>query len=113
MATVLNLTIEQGATFTQAVAVGAAYDGYTARAALRSGFGGALLATYTATTVASGSTTLGLAAAITAALTPPTWADASREITLGVYELELVSPDGLIVVRARQGSATLSRKANV
>ncbi len=52
-ASTLNLVIEQGATFTQAVSVGAAYNGYTARAALRRSFGGALLATFTATTVAS------------------------------------------------------------
>jgi hypothetical protein len=111
-ATTLNLTIEQGATFSQTIAVGNTYDGYTARAKLRSQFGpcGELLATFTCSAVSSGNVTLSLTAAQTALLLAPTWAQwDERSILIGVWDLELVS--GATVVRARQGEVDLSLEA--
>lgn len=109
-ATILNLTLEQGATFSSTIAVGAGYDAYTARAKLRREFGGEVLATFACTTVSGGNTTVSLTATETAALTSPTWARTDeREIAVGVWDLELVS--GATVVRARQGTVKLSREA--
>ncbi len=69
MATKLNLSIDQGATFSQTIAVGSTYSGYTVRGKLRqTGFLGALLADLTCTAVSvGGDTTISLTAAQTAA----------------------------------------------
>jgi hypothetical protein len=112
MATKLNLTIDQGATFSQTIAVGVSYSGYTVRGKIRqAGFLGATLAEFTCTAVSvGGDTTISLTAAQTAALCAPTWSAADeRLVDLGVYDLELVS--GATVVRSREGIAKLSREA--
>jgi len=109
-ATRLDITIEQGATFSQTIAVGEAYDGYTARASIRTAFGGSRVVDLSCTTVASGNTTISLTAAQAALLTAPAYARADeREVKIGEWDLELVS--GETVVRSRYGEANLSREA--
>ncbi len=108
-ATTLDLTIEQGATFSQVIALGAAtWDGQTVTAKIRSAFGGNVLATLTGV-IASGNLTLSLTAAETAALVAPAFARADeREVLLGYYDAE--SASGGVVTRHRQGKVTLSRE---
>ncbi len=114
-ASTLHLTVEQGATFSQTIAVtsGAAttYDAYTARAKLRQcGFRGAVLAEFTCSAIAAGSMTISLTAAQTALLVAPVWARVDdRSVQVGVWDLELVS--GSTVVRSREGVVKLSREA--
>ncbi len=112
-ATTLHLLIEQGATFSQtiAVATGSTYDAYTARAKLRqTGFAGAVLAEFTCSAISSGSMTVSLTATQTGAILAPAWASADeRAVPVGVWDLELVS--GATVVRSRQGVVKLSLEA--
>jgi hypothetical protein len=112
-ATTLNLTLEQGATFSQTIAVASdtSLDAYTARARVRRrGFRGCLVVDLTCSAILNGSLTVSLTAAQTAALIPPTWAEVDqRLIDLGVWDLELVS--GSTVVRSREGVVKLSREA--
>ena len=110
MADRVDITIEQGATFTKTVEVGSAYDGYTARAKVRRDFGGSVIVELTATTVASGETTLSLTATETADIArPANAAFRERVAEMGVFDLELVS--GATVVRAVEGKAFHSAEA--
>lgn len=109
-ASALNLTIEQGATFSQVVNLGTTYTGLTPTAMVRQSFGGNLLATFTCTAVdASGNTTISLSATITAALQVNGLSPADREVLLGVWDLE--TSNAGTVVRHRQGKVILSREA--
>ena len=110
MASTLNLLIDQGATFTQAVSVGTSFNGLTPRAVIRDSFGGSLIATLACSVVSAGSTTLSLAAVQTIAIARPASASArERESLLGVWELEI--PNGATVTRTHQGEARLSLEA--
>lgn len=108
-ATALNITIEQGATFSQVIAVGGTYDGDTARATMRRTFGGEKLADLTCSAISAGNVTISLTAVETAALTVMDGTPTEREIVIGVWDLEAV--DGASVVRLRQGKVILSREA--
>ncbi len=112
-ASVLHLTIEQGATFSQAIAVsgGNTLDAYTARAKIRRrGFLGCELVAFTCSAISSGNMTLSLTADQTAMLLAPAWAEVDqRLVDIGVWDLELVS--GATVIRSRQGTVKLSREA--
>lgn len=110
-ATTLDLSIEQGATFAQAVSLGASYDGQTPRAVVRCDFadGGPVLVELACTVVASGSTTLSLTAAQTAALRAGADNPDRRAVPLGYWDLETEA--GGVVVRHRHGRVTLSREA--
>lgn len=110
-ATNLDITIEQGATYSQAIALGAnTWDGQTVRASIRAKFGGAKLLDLTGV-IAAGTLTLSLTAAQTAGLTPPAWArDDERDALLGYYDAESVSGD--TVTRHRQGKVYLSREVS-
>lgn len=108
--TTSNVLIEQGATFTLAVALASGYDGLTPRATIRDAFGGTALATLTCTVVSGNSTTLSLTAAETAALIAGDDArPGERDAILGHWDLETESLDG-VVVRHRQGTVVLSRE---
>jgi hypothetical protein len=110
-ATALDLTIEQGATFSQAIALGAGtWDGQVVTAQIRSAFGGQLLATFTGV-IASGTLTLSLTATQTAAIQGPAHARADeREIVIGYYDAESVNAG--VITRHRQGKVTLSREVS-
>lgn len=111
-ATLLDLTIEQGATFSQAIALGATtWNGQVVTAQIRSKFGGGILATLTGV-IASDTLTLSLTAVQTALLQAPAYArDDEREVVIGYYDAESVSAG--VVTRHRQGKVTLSREASV
>jgi hypothetical protein len=120
-ASTLNLLLEQGATFSQTIAVGVSYAGYTARAKVRrasylcaggyAGFYGDVLVEFTCAAVTmGGDCVIGLTADQTALLLAPPWVTQDeREVLLGVWDLELVS--GATVIRSRQGVVKLSREA--
>lgn len=116
MAAILDLTIEQGATFTLDISVtddaGAVRDltGYTARMSIKRDAreAAALLELTTANgriliTAATGLVQLVLTASETSAIT--TW-------TRGVYDLELVSAGGA-VTRLCEGAVTLAANVTV
>jgi len=115
-ATALDLLIEQGATLSQSVALGASFAGQTVRATIRSGFpaqvGGAgdKVVDLSCTVVdGSGNTVLSLTATQTAALTVPANARFDeRVVLLGRWDLESVG--GAVVTRHRQGDVRLSRE---
>jgi hypothetical protein len=107
--TPLNITIEQGATFSQAVDVGASFNGLTPRGTLRRAFGGVKLADLTCTAVSGGNTTISLTAVQTAALTDLGERPDQREAIVGVWDLETESAG--TVVRHRHGQVILSREA--
>lgn len=110
-ATALNITIEQGATFSQVVNVGATYQGITPTGQLRRSFGGDLLAALTCSAVdGSGNTTISLTATQTGSLQPIDALPSEREVVIGVWDLETSS--GGTVVRHRQGKVILSREAS-
>lgn len=110
-ATKQDITIEQGATYSDTLAVGTAYNTYTARGKIRDAFGGNVLADFTGGTVTAGSVSISLTAAQTAALTATdVQSDQDREVPLGFYDIELVSGDLVTVVRVRQGKVILSRE---
>lgn len=111
MATNLNLTIEQGATFSVDVNVGTTYNGRTPTAKIRNRFGGTLLATPSCTAVSAGVTTVSLTAAQTAALTAPASArDDERDVVIGYWEM--IDTNAGVVTRQRQGTVTLSRQVS-
>jgi hypothetical protein len=109
----LNLTIEQGATFSQVVAVGEAYNGLSPRGTIRRSFGGDSLASLTCSAVAAGNTTISLTAAQTAALQPLSALPSERDVVIGVWDLETPTADATpVVTRHRQGKVILSREAS-
>jgi hypothetical protein len=114
-ATALNLTIEQGATFSQVVNLGTTYTGLTPTAMLRRSFGsgsggGDLIASFSCTAVdGSGNTTVSLTATVTAALQAIGALPSEREAVLGVWDMETINAG--VVVRHRQGKVILSREA--
>jgi hypothetical protein len=107
-ATTLDLTIEQGATFSQPITLGAAtWDGQATTAQLRTTYDGGKLIDFTAA-IAAGILTLSLTAAQTAALSAPAYARADEQlIQIGYYDVESIS--GAVVTRHRQGRVYLSR----
>lgn len=110
-ATNLNLVIEQGATFSQVINVGAALVGVTPTGQIRASFGGALLVALTCTAVtAGGDTTISLTATQTAALSATGAAASEREVAIGVWDLETLVV--ATVVRHRQGRVILIREAS-
>lgn len=112
-ATALNLTIEQGATLSLAIALGAAtWDGQAATAVIRSRFGGTLVKALTCSAIAASAVTISLTAAETALLTAPASArNDERDVVLGYWEL-LATTGGTVVTRLRQGTVTLSRQVS-
>ena len=109
-ATTYDLTIEQGATFSQLVTykesgVAVNLTGYTARMQVRSTLESA--STVVELTTANGRITLGGSAG-TITLTVSATDTAALTAGRGVYDLELVSGSG-IVTRLLQGVATISR----
>ncbi len=107
-ATNLDLTIEQGATFSQAIALGAStWNGQAATAQIRSKFDGGKLVDITAA-IATDTLTLSLTAVQTAALVAPAYARADEQtVLIGYYDVESISGD--VVTRHRQGRVYLSR----
>jgi hypothetical protein len=110
-ATRLDITVEQGATYSLAVTVGTTYNGLTPRGSIRSAFGGNKLADFTCSVVSAGITTITLSATITAAMVSPSIYDDLREVIIGSWDLETDSSG--TVVRHRQGRVTLSLEATV
>ena len=109
-ATTYDITIEQGATFSQLVTykesgVAVNLTGYTARMQVRSTLESAT--TVVELTTANSRITLGGAAG-TISLTISATDTAALTAGRGVYDLELVSGSG-IVTRLLQGVATISR----
>lgn len=110
-ASALNLTIEQGVTLAQAVTGLSAYNGRTPTAVVRDRFGGRLLATLTCTEVADGSTTVGLSATLSAALSAPAYAkDTERSVVIGYWEM--IDTNGETKTRIKEGTVTLSRQVS-
>lgn len=102
MTQTLHYTIQQGATLSVSVTVGAAYDGWTGRSKIRRSFDGGTLAEPTISTVSGGSLTISLTAAQTAALTRPVQARCDERIAFyGLHDVEIT--DGTSVVRAAEG----------
>lgn len=111
-ATALNITIEQGATFSQVINLGVTYTGLTPTGMLKRQFQGDKLADLTCTAVdGSGNTTISLTAIATAALQPIGALPSEREVAIGVWDLE--TSNAGTVVRHRQGKVILSREATV
>lgn len=111
-ATNLNLTIEQGATFSQVINIGAALVGVTPTASIRDKFGGTKLADLTCSAVtAGGDTTISLTATVTAGLSAPNALPSERDAVIGVWDMETLVT--ATVVRHRQGKVILSREATV
>jgi hypothetical protein len=108
-ATNLNLTIEQGATFSQTIAVGSGYNGHTARGTLRRSFGGDILAELTCSAISAGNVTVSLTAAQTRDLTAIGALPSEREVVIGAWDLE--ADNAGAVARLRQGKVILSREA--
>ena len=107
----LNLTLEQGATFSQVVNVGATFAGLTPRGTLRRSFGGEKLADLACSAVsAGGDTTISLTAAQTKDLTALDALPSEREVLIGVWDLE--TDNAGAVARHRQGKVILSREAS-
>jgi hypothetical protein len=109
-ATTYDLTIEQGATFSQLITykdngVPVSLTGYTARMQVRATLESA--STLVELTTANGRIALGGAAG-TITLTISATDTAALTSGRGVYDLELVSGSG-IVTRLLQGVATISR----
>lgn len=107
----LNLTIEQGANFSQAVTVDTALNGRTPTGNIYDRFGGCLLVALTASQVAAGSTTLTLTAAQAAALRAPAYIrNTERSCVIGYYEL--IDTNAGVITRLKQGDVTLSRQVS-
>lgn len=109
----VDLVIEQGATFYQtfqwndSTGVAVNLTGYSARMQIRQSISAATtLANLTtanggiAITGATGTVAITITAAVTS----------SMNFSHAVYDLELVSPDGVVVTRLVQGGVTLSRE---
>lgn len=111
-ATALNLTIEQGATFTQAIDLGAAtWNGQTPSATIRTRFGGTLVKALTCSAIAANLVTISLTAAEAALLVAPASArDDERAVVIGYWEL--IATNAGVVTRLRQGTVTLSRQVS-
>jgi hypothetical protein len=109
-ASALNLTIEQGATFTQAIALGAStWNGQSATALLYDRFGGNLLATLTCSAIAADSVTISLTAAETGELDAPAYIrNTERKFVFGYWELTATT--GPTITRLREGVVYLSRQ---
>ena len=109
-ASIYNLNIEQGATFTRTItwkdSTGAAVNltGYTARMQIRERVEST--SALVSLTQASGITLGGAAGTVVITITP-TQTDALPNIKKGVYDLELVSNGG-IVTRLLQGEVVVS-----
>ncbi len=111
-ATELNITIEQGANFSQTVSVGDAHNGKACRAAIYDTFGGRLLATFACTEVDEGESTISLTAAEAEGIMAPVNARAdAREVPIGVWDLEAV--DGSDVARTHLGVVRLKRLGRI
>jgi hypothetical protein len=108
-ATAKNLTIEQGATFSQTLNLGAStWDGQTATAKLYDRFNGVLIATFTCSAITAQNVTISLTAAQTKALIVPAWVrNTERKFTYGYYEL--VAQNGAVISRLFEGVVLLSR----
>ncbi len=101
------IVIEQGATFSKALAMGTARNGLACRAYLYDRIGGQSLAAITASDVANGITTISLTAAQTSVILAPIWTDPHEsEIAVGVWMLETV--DGETIERCWEGRAFLA-----
>lgn len=111
-ATVQNLTIEQGATFAQTFALGAAtWDGQTATAKLYDKFGGTLLTEFTCSAIAAQSLAISLTAEQTRELKVPAWVkNNERKFCYGYYDL--TADNGVIITRLREGVVSLSRSVD-
>lgn len=108
-ASTTHLIIEQGADLSQAITGLTSYNGQTARAMIRSSFGGALLAELTCSAIADGSCTVSLTAAQTALLVAgPDAGINQRDVAIGWWDLEAVNGD--TVTRLAQGRVILSRE---
>lgn len=109
-ASTLNLTIEQGATFSQSIALGAAtWNGHSAIAKLYDRFGGQLLAEFTCSAIAANAVTISLTATQTAELTVPAYIrDDQRKFTYGYWDL--TADDAVTITRLREGTVLLSRQ---
>jgi hypothetical protein len=107
-ATSLDLIIEQGATFSQAVALGAStWDGQATTAQVRQTYDGNLLVAFTAA-IAAGTLTLSLTAVQTATLVAPPYARPDEQnILIGYYDAESVNAG--VITRHRMGKVYLSR----
>jgi hypothetical protein len=104
-ATVAHLTIEQGASFSGAIAGGGAGS---LRGKIRRRYDGAFLGEFTCSGTGT-SGTITLTAAQTALLFPPPWSRIDEpEILLGYYDVEEVSGD--TVTRLREGNVYLRRE---
>lgn len=108
-ATNLNLTVEQGATLSQVIALGASFDGHTVRGTLRRSFGGDKLVDLTCSAISGGNVTISLAATQTRDMAPVDALPSEREVVIGVWDLE--TENGGAVTRQRQGKVILSREA--
>lgn len=111
-ATALNLTIEQGATYSLSIDLGAAtWNGQTAAAVIRDRFGGTLLKALTCSAIAANAVTISLTAAESALLSAPAYArDDEAAVIIGHWEL--IATQGAAVTRLRQGTVTLSRQVS-
>lgn len=110
-ATALNLTIEQGATFSQVINIGTTYTGLTPTGQIRRSFQGDLLTALTFTAVdGSGNTTVSLTATATASLQPIDALPSERDALIGIWDME--TSNAGTVVRHRQGKVILSREAS-
>lgn len=113
-ATALNILVEQGATWTQDVALGENVSGHAFRAEIRDTWrreGGWLVAEIqvSVTDAATGAVRLSLDAATTAQLRPlPQYRDGKQVATMGAWDLISTTPDGA-VRRWRYGLAYLSQ----
>lgn len=107
-ASLLDLTIEQGAIFSQEIAIDEAYNGLTPVAQIRDRVNGSLIAALTCSVVAAGATTISMTAEQTAALA--VYDDPRpdlRAVLLGSWDMLTTG------VRHVQGRVTLSRRITV
>lgn len=111
-ATEQRLIIEQGATFSQAFSVSTALNGATVAGKIRNTFNqplSLLIATFSCTDVAAGSTTASLTAAVTAALRRPITARFDEyRVLIGYYDLEVTL--GAAVTRSYHGPVFLDSR---
>ncbi len=112
---IIDLTINQGETFSLSIPVGRAYNGQVVKAQIRCSYGGPgtpgqLIQEFTTVPVTGGIAVISLTAAQTAALTSPISARCDENpVQIGDYDVTSTPDTGTTVTRHRQGRAFLDR----